>query len=140
MKITIKCKTPFCRSEADPKRCHSPYCSRCRTRRFKDAHPLRYSFGKLRNRAKERGKEFSLTFGEYESFAIKTDYARMKGKTSLSLSIDRIKNNEGYHVGNIRAITLAENSRKQHTDIPAWMRSEIQAAQSGWVPESHRNL
>jgi hypothetical protein len=92
----------------------SKYCSKCRSRRFKLAHPLRYYYGKLRDRAKERGKDFRLTFEEYQSFAIKTNYALLKGKTSLSLSIDRRNNDRGYYFENVQAITLSENSRKQY--------------------------
>lgn len=136
----LKCRTPYCRRESGGKRLHSTYCSRCRTRRFKDAHPLRYSFKKLKDRALERGKDFGLTFEQYRAFAEKTDYARMKGKTSLSLSIDRIENSRGYHANNIRAITLRENSRKSFTKIPAWMVEEIKKAEAGYVPESHKNL
>ncbi len=93
---------------------HSPYCPKCRARRWKAAHPLKYSFNKLRNRARERGKEFSLRFKEYERFAKKTKYDQLKGKSGLSLSIDRKDNSQGYYVGNIRAITISENSRKSH--------------------------
>ena len=35
-----------------------------------------------------------------------------KGKTKESFSIDRINNDEGYHIGNIRILTLSNNSRK----------------------------
>jgi len=54
-----------------------------------------------------------LTLDEYKRFAISTDYASMKGKTSVSLSCDRIENGLGYHAWNLKAITLQENSRKQ---------------------------
>lgn len=91
-------------------------------------------------RAKERGKEFSLTYAQYEAFAINTDYAKLKGKTSLSLSVDRVDDKLGYHWWNIKAITLRENTRKQYANIPAWMKEEIKQAEQGWVPESHRSL
>lgn len=90
----------------------SPYCSMHRSRRFKSKFPLKYSFNHLKQRAKDRGKVFLLTFAEYEAFCLKTDYHKLKGKTSLSLSIDRVDNSRGYEVGNIAAITLRENSRK----------------------------
>lgn len=107
------CLTPLCRGKVNKKKEHSPYCTRCRRRHWKEKNPLKYSFGNLRRRARQRGKEFLLTFEEYREFAVKTDYARMKGKTSLSLSIDRINNDGPYAAWNIRAITLSENSRKQ---------------------------
>jgi hypothetical protein len=91
----------------------SPFCSKHRRIHWKEKFPLHYSFNLLRRRAKWRGKDFSLTREEYIEFAIRTDYHRLKGKTSLSLSIDRIENSKGYSRDNIQAITLRENSRKQ---------------------------
>lgn len=111
--VRHQCRSPHCKHLVDHKKEHSPFCARHRTVRFKEKFPLKYSFNKLKQRAKERGKAFSLTYAEYEGFAIKTDYARLKGKTSLSLSIDRVDNSRGYEAGNIAALTLRENSRKQ---------------------------
>lgn len=107
------CLTPFCRGKVNKKKEHSPYCTGCRREMWREKNPLKYSFGNLRRRAKQRGKDFSLTFEQYREFAIKTDYARLKGKTSLSLSINRKDNSQGYHHWNIEAITLSSNSRRQ---------------------------
>ena len=81
--------------------------------RFKELHPLAYSWGNLKRRARQRGIAFTLTLEEYTAFAIKTDYAAMKGKSSLSLTIDRVDNGLGYHAFNVQAITMKENCRKQ---------------------------
>lgn len=107
------CLTPRCRGLVNKKKHKTNKCSRCKWKRFKENNPLKYSFGNLRRRAKQRKKEFALTFEQYRDFAIKTDYARLKGKTSLSLSIDRIDDSRGYIAENIQAISLRENSRKQ---------------------------
>jgi hypothetical protein len=107
------CLTPRCHGTVEKKKCHSPYCSRCRTRRWNESHPLARAFHNLRSHAAERGKDFSLTFEQFKIFAVRTDYMARKGKTSLSLSIDRIDNSRGYCFENIQAITLRENSRKQ---------------------------
>ncbi len=91
---------------------------------------MSYPFGNLRRRAKQRGLAFSLTLEEYARFARGTDYASMKGKTSLSLCCDRIENGLGYHAFNICAVTLQENSRKQFVAyfnggvLPAHQRDE----------------
>lgn len=107
-----RCKTLRCRGRATSAG-HSPYCPTCRRVRFKELHPLAYSWGNLKRRARQRGVAFTLTLEEYTAFAIKTDYAKLKGKTSLSLSLDRIDPSLGYHHWNIQAITVSENSRKQ---------------------------
>lgn len=106
------CRSRNCRGLVNQKKEHSPFCSRCRRNRWKLKFPLHYSFSNLRKRARQRGKDFSLTREQYVEFAIKTDYARLKGKSSLSLSINRKNNNEGYHLWNVEAITLSANSRK----------------------------
>ena len=107
------CLTDFCRNVVHRKNAHSPYCSKCRNRRWREKFPLHYSFKNLRVRAKQRGKDFTLTRQEYIKFAIQTDYASMKGRSSLSLTINRIDNSRGYHADNIESITKSENSRKQ---------------------------
>ncbi|MDE2105442.1 MAG: hypothetical protein KGL39_49905 [Patescibacteria group bacterium] len=50
----------------------------------------------------------------YIAWAERTQYARFKGKTSMSLSVDRINRDRGYQEDNIQAVTLRENSRKEH--------------------------
>jgi|GEM_PF-3185857 hypothetical protein len=136
---TNHCKTSRCRGITTESG-HSPYCAKCRYRRWRDKFPLHCSYNNLKKRAKERGKDFTLTREQYVEFATKTDYAKMKGKTSLSLSINRKDNSQGYHYWNIEAITLSENSRKLFTNMPDWMKDEIRALELGHIPESHRNL
>jgi hypothetical protein len=111
-----KCATKFCRSKVQ-KTEKSPICSRCRARRWKERYPLKYSFNKLRNRAGERGHEFLLTFEDYEKFALESGYAKRKGKTAESFSINRINPDRGYEVDNIECITLSENS-SHHAKLP----------------------
>lgn len=73
---------------------------------------MKYAYNNLKSNAKSRGKDFDLTFEEFSKFAIETDYIGKKGKTSTSYSIDRIKNELGYTLSNIRVLPLGENSRK----------------------------
>jgi hypothetical protein len=108
------CLTSFCRGVVHKRNERSPYCSRCRNLRWREKFPLHYSFKNLRVRALQRGKEFTLTLNEYLEFAEKTDYGKLKGKTSLSLSIDRIENCFGYHAWNISALQIRENSKKSY--------------------------
>lgn len=78
-----------------------------------ERNPIAAAFKTLRNHAKERGKDFTLTLEHFRQFAEKTDYLKRKGKTSLSLHVDRICETLGYHEGNIQSVTLAENNRKR---------------------------
>jgi hypothetical protein len=70
----------------------------------------------LRGNAKRRGIDFDLTLEQFRVFCTNTEYLKLKGKKSGSMSIDRIDNRRGYEIDNIRLITLAENSRKRAVD------------------------
>jgi CRISPR/Cas system-associated protein endoribonuclease Cas2 len=73
---------------------------------------MKWSYWNLKSNAKRRNKVFDLTFEQFQDFCIETNYIAGKGRTLLSYSIDRINNNLGYSIGNIRCITVSENSRK----------------------------
>jgi len=66
----------------------------------------------LKNRAKQRGHEFTITFEQYLNFWTTSGYAEKHGKTGESLSVDRIENALGYHFWNIQPLLLSSNSRK----------------------------
>lgn len=139
----MKCRTKFCRGYAAPNnRLHSPYCSKCRSRRWKAKHPLHYLFNNLRHRAKLRGIEFTLTRNEFIEFAHKTNYEQLRGRNSFNLCIDRKDSSKGYSHDNIRALTIRANSARVHykTKLPEWLRDEIAACENGSVPESHQDL
>ena len=129
-----KCRTKFCRGIVLPTS-HSPYCGKCRSRRFSELHPLKYAYGKLKHRAIERGHAFELTFEQFSKFAIETGWLEKKGKTAQSLSINRIRNHEGYHVGNIEAVTLSWNSKLQFAPIPDWMKENIKTETHNTPPD-----
>lgn len=133
MPITSKrCASKFCRGRTTHTG-HSPFCSKCRTRNFKAKFPLKYAFGKLRARARERGHDFQLTFEQYQKFAVDTGYDQLKGKHAASLSINRKDNSKGYHIDNIEVVTLSHNSRLRFAKMPAWLKEEMLAAERKWV-------
>lgn len=113
-KYPLRCKTPRCRGFVASKNCHSNKCAKCKIRIWNEKNPLARAFHNLRSHAKERGKDFSLTFEQFKAFAEKTDYMARRGKTSISFHIDRIFENRGYHADNIQCITLAQNNRKYY--------------------------
>jgi hypothetical protein len=123
-----KCKVKYCRRYVLPTE-KSPMCSRHRRLACKEKNPLRYFFKKLRDRAKERGKEFTLTFEEYCKFACETGYDQLvnRGKTAASLSIHRKIETEGYHAWNIQAVSLSMNARLKFAPIPESYRQQILA-------------
>jgi hypothetical protein len=84
-------------------------------RAWRAAQPMRAAYADLRDSAAARGIEFSLSFEDFERFAIASDYLRRKGPFADSLTVDRIDNLQGYVPGNIQALTRAANSRKRNT-------------------------
>ena len=104
-----KCETNHCRKRKVKGR---KYCHSCIKKAYKEKHPVRYSYNSLKQNAKRRQKDFSLTFEEFEQFCYKTDYIRGAGKMSHSYSIDRIDSTKGYHIDNIQVLTLSQNSSK----------------------------
>lgn len=66
----------------------------------------------LRDNAKRRGKIFELTFEQFETFAIKTQYYKKKGIYSDNYHIDRIDESKGYTIDNIQVLTNSANIKK----------------------------
>lgn len=110
----MNCQTESCPNEVEKGR---RFCSKCIKRKYREKYPLKYWYDTLKMNAKRRGKEFTLTIEQFGEFCMKTGYDEKKGKTADSLSVDRIRNWEGYHFNNIRAITLSENSKKKDLSL-----------------------
>jgi hypothetical protein len=73
---------------------------------------MRAAYNALRDNAKRRHKEFTLTFSEFKEFCVKTNYMAGKGRQKLSYTIDRAKNWLGYTKDNIQCMTKSDNSSK----------------------------
>lgn len=117
------CVTPFCTKSAakykyKKKTKRLLFCHCCRIERYQVKYPEKYTWMTLRNNAKRRGKDFSLTFDQFQVFLKNNpDYMRDKGTKVCSLQIDRIDNEKGYHFDNIQTITLRKNRYKYtHVD------------------------
>lgn len=84
------------------------YCSTCQRKKF----PIKYAYQTLKDNAKRRGKEFTISLEDFEDFCIKTNYIAKKGIYKDTFHIDRIKEQEGYTKENIQTLTNSENVRK----------------------------
>lgn len=76
-------------------------------------YPLKYAFWDLRTNSKRRGVPFHLTLEQFRSFCEKFEYMTKRGRTKQCYSIDRERLNEGYHINNIKMISVPDNSRKR---------------------------
>lgn len=109
---TNLCSVPGCLNHRakDRSKCNVHFL-----RDYRSRNQVKYLYWNLKSNAKRRGKEFSLTYEEFEGFCVKTGYDKLKGTTASSMTIDRINPLEGYHKDNIRAITLSENVQLSKT-------------------------
>lgn len=101
-----------CRSSPNPKKvglCHKHYAI---YRRQKD--PIYDRYVNFKGNALRRCKEFSITLEQFRNFCQETGYIIKKGYRGKNCTVDRIRNWEGYHIGNLQLITNKANIRKYH--------------------------
>lgn len=103
------CIETYCNNKKAPSR---RICYACKSKRYAKRHPERYAFITLRNNAKRRGKEFSITFDQFKEFCKKTKILLGRGIEKNSLHIDRIDESKGYTIDNIQPLTNGENVKK----------------------------
>ena len=88
-------------------------CSRCHMRAWRANRPMQAAYATLRDHACERGIVFTISFEEFEDFALKAEYIDKKGPWAGDLTVDRIDNLKGYVSGNLQPLTRARNSEKR---------------------------
>lgn len=103
LKLKNKCTTPGCK-----KKCVGKHCSTCRSKTTRAKDPIRYIFYNLRNRATQRPKEFTITLEEFREWCAKNNFPEE------GYSVDREKNQYGYHIWNIQKLKLIDNINKYH--------------------------
>lgn len=105
----MKCTTPYCKNQAATDR---TVCHTCKSKAHRRKHLMRYAYDTLKANASRRGVLFNLTFNEFEMFCRETKYHLGKGRTKVSFTVDRMENDKGYEIGNIRVLSKSENSSK----------------------------
>lgn len=97
-----------------PKRRHE--CWSCQKRKFAKKYPVRYAFEVWRANCKRRGKSFNVTFDQFSAFNNDTGYTENSGRFAEDMSVDRMRNNEGYHIDNMQSLTISQNASKGVSD------------------------
>jgi hypothetical protein len=94
-------------------------CATCRSRKRRLADPVKYSYYNKKSRAKQRkskrfpdGIPFTLTLEQFREFCYEVDYVPGQGRHRLSHDVDRIKEEEGYHIWNIQKLRKDKNIKK----------------------------
>lgn len=103
------CDTKYCKNK-----CNGSFCNTCMSRKARAADPVKYSYYTLRtNTIRRKGIAwFELTLEEFRQYCYETNYIAGKGRSRLSHTIDRLDNDMGYFIGNIRPMLKGANSSK----------------------------
>lgn len=91
-------------------------CGSHHSRLWRMRNPMRNAYVTLRDHAKARRKEFTLTFEQFSEICSATGYHLGKGVRADDLVLDRIDHRIGYRLDNLRVITSAENNAKGHLE------------------------
>lgn len=102
-----RCQTTFCRQLTK----HT-HCWKCKKRVYRNKYPVRAAYQNLKSNARRRGKPFDISLAEFELFCYHTRLLTGRGRSKDSYTIDRIRNQEGYTLGNIQVLTRSKNSSK----------------------------
>lgn len=121
-KFPHKCAAKNCRGIVGRDE-HSPWCPRCRLKKWRAKHPVAYAWGHLKRRARAKGIRFTLTKEDYAKLSDGIDLTKMLHRTTLSLTVDRTDSSIGYHVWNVKMMSLRSNDRKSW--IPFWNGGEM---------------
>lgn len=118
MKNKRPCATDICKNDVIPAR-DGRYCSKCRQHRYKKNSPFKYYYQKLKCRAKERNKDFSLTLKQFKTLWLREPEKwkhKITSNGNSTWEMDRIKNHEGYHFDNIQIIEKQRNIQKYYDE------------------------
>lgn len=107
----------YCQAKGCTRRVkYGTLCSTCRSRKSRLADLERYAYNTLHSNATRRNKEFTLTLGYFRKVCVKSQYIAGKGRSSYSLTVDRIREDLGHHDYNIQVIPNADNIRKRYLE------------------------
>lgn len=89
-------------------------CSKHYHRYRKIIDPVYDRYANFKRNAIKRHKDFTITLEEFRDFCTRTGYIICKGKRGRNCTIDRIKNQHGYHIWNIQIKSNVANIKKYH--------------------------
>lgn len=134
------CSVNYCTRKPAPK---SRLCYRCQRKQKIERNPYRYWFGVNRRNANRRakkngtGKFWNVSFDHYVWICDTTGYLVLKGRKKNQASLDCIKDDLGYIDGNIRVITVGDNSKKGKKHVTwNWITKEWEIVTGPIVPKT----
>jgi hypothetical protein len=105
------CQTPECKNEATKGR---KICNTCKSKVFRAKDQVRYFLANLKKSAAKRHIPFELELEEFRAWTVKVGFRFGIKNHGDRDSVDRIRNNDHYHINNIQKLTVAKNSAKYH--------------------------
>ena len=127
----LRCKKPAVYKKKNL--CHAHYH---RHRRIMD--PVYDRWVNMKGNAAQRpwkggiGIPFTISLKELRDFCQKTGYIIKKGMRGRICSVDRIENEEGYHIWNIQLKTAIANTKKYHNEDKHF--TELPKSDEDWTP------
>jgi hypothetical protein len=105
------CVSPGCKNQGASGR---KLCNTCKSKLFRAKDQVRYFLANLKKSAVKRHIPFTLELEEFRAWCIKEGFKFGIKEHGKRDSVDRKRNNEGYHINNIQKLTVAQNSHKYH--------------------------
>ena len=102
--------------------CKSNYCLSDRRKKYNEDNPISYVYRNLKSNAKRRGKEFKISYKYFKQFCIENNYMERRGRFKGCITIDRIRDEDGYIEGNLQLLEQVTNNKKRF--IPYWIALE----------------
>lgn len=90
-------------------------CNTCASKAFRLKHEATAAYLSLKNNAKRRGKEFTLTLEEWKKFCSETNYLQLRGTLPEQSCVDRKDATKGYSYDNLQILTNSQNGIKGNT-------------------------
>lgn len=105
------CKTKYCSNPLSPAG-RSPYCSKCRSRHYRENHKMVSSYHIKKWNAFWNSIPFLITLNEWMEWCQKTSYHLLRGPEAEDMTVDRKDPTKPYTIDNIQMITRRANGVK----------------------------
>ncbi|RTQ52293.1 hypothetical protein EJV47_04530 [Hymenobacter gummosus] len=127
-----KCLRYGCSNKAGA---HKKFCPKHHHQAQKANDPISYIYSMRKQRAKQRGHEWTITLDNFRDWCEWTGYHQRTGRVTSALSIDRKDPAHGYHIWNIQPLAYGANSAKGQTAEPVYFDPDTQSFKRGTPPE-----
>ncbi len=119
------CHIYGCRNSAPRER--QQLCQKHSMRLWRSEKPLAAFFSQIKDRARRKKINFTITFEYFCEQVAETGYAEQRGRSAHNLHLDRKEATLGYIPGNLQILTATANCTKGATTDKARRRAYVEA-------------